>query len=117
LAYHGFKRFDQFHAELPIATNVLSDRLKFLANKQIFIPVPYQEKPIRYNYYLSEKGLAMFPFFISLLDWGDKWCSTEDGPPVIPHHDTCGADLIAEVRCNKCQQKIDPRDVKFEWVK
>jgi DNA-binding HxlR family transcriptional regulator len=117
LAYHGFKRFDQFHAELPIATNVLSDRLKFLANKQIFIPVPYQEKPIRYNYYLSEKGLAMFPFFISLLYWGDKWCSTEDGPPVIPHHDTCGADLIAEVRCNKCQQKIDPRDVKFEWVK
>ena len=116
LAYHGFKRFDQFHAELPIATNLLSDRLKYLANKDIFIPVPYQKKPVRYHYHLSEKGLAMFPFFIALLQWGDKWCSDETGAPVITNHTPCQHDLFAVVRCSHCQRDINPKEVTFEWI-
>ena len=30
LSFHGLTRFDQFHQELPIATNILAHRLKLL---------------------------------------------------------------------------------------
>ena len=60
LAYHGIRRFDEFHKELPIATNVLSNRLKFLIREGIFDPVPYSERPRRLDYRLSAKGLALF---------------------------------------------------------
>lgn len=115
LAYHGMNRFDQFHAELPIATNILSDRLKFLSEEGIFIQVPYQEKPVRHEYHLSEKGLAMYPLFLTLLQWGDRWCDTGDGAPMIPHHHPCDNDFIGLVCCNQCNQSLEAHQVRFFW--
>jgi DNA-binding HxlR family transcriptional regulator len=106
LAYHGFKRFDEFHQELPIATNVLSDRLKFLTQEGVLLAVPYSERPMRFNYFLSEKGLALFPFFLALLQWGDKWCGDNSGPPLLLTHTVCNHPLDAEVRCNQCDQHV-----------
>ena len=37
LSFHGLTRFDQFHRELPVATNILSDRLKFLVEAGVFV--------------------------------------------------------------------------------
>ncbi|HLF31709.1 MAG TPA: helix-turn-helix domain-containing protein [Xanthomonadales bacterium] len=106
LAYHGFKRFDEFRQELPIATNVLSDRLKFLTQEGVLLAVPYSERPMRFNYFLSEKGLALFPFFLALLQWGDKWCGDGNGPPLSLTHSVCSQPLDAEVRCNRCNQHV-----------
>jgi DNA-binding HxlR family transcriptional regulator len=106
LAYHGIKRFDEFHRELPIATNVLSDRLKFLVREGMFVSVPYKERPLRLDYFLSEKGLALFPYFHALLQWGDKWCGDGSGPPMLLTHKLCSHLLEGEVRCDQCQQHI-----------
>ena len=106
LAYHGLKRFDEFHRELPIATNVLSDRLKFLTQEGVFLAVPYSERPMRYDYFLSEKGLALFPFFLAILQWGDRWCGDGNGPPMILTHTLCGHRLEGEVRCDRCDQHV-----------
>ena len=106
LTYHGITRFDEFRKELPIATNVLADRLKFLVAEGILLAVPYTERPLRYDYFLSEKGLALFPFFQTLLQWGDKWCGDGSGPPMLLTHTTCGHPLEGEVRCNHCQQHL-----------
>ncbi len=114
LAYHGIKRFDGFHAELPIATNVLTDRLRFLITEGIFLAVPYSERPLRFDYHLSKKGLALFPFFVALLQWGDKWCSDGSGPPMMMTHTACGERLIGEVRCNHCHQHVTAHKVKLQ---
>ncbi|MEJ8567868.1 winged helix-turn-helix transcriptional regulator [Elongatibacter sediminis] len=106
LAFHGLKRFEEFHRELPIATNVLSDRLKFLTQEGVFLAVPYCERPLRFNYALSEKGLALFPFFLALLQWGDTWCGDGSGPPMMLIHTTCGEPLHGEVRCDACDGRI-----------
>ena len=106
LAYHGIKRFDQFHKELPIATNVLSDRLKFLVQEGIFSMTPYSERPRRLDYVLTEKGLALFPFFQALLQWGDKWCNNGSGPPMLLTHTVCSHQLEGEVRCDQCNQHV-----------
>jgi len=112
LAYHGFKRFDGFHAELPIATNVLTDRLRFLTAEGIFLAVPYSERPLRFDYHLSEKGLALFPFFVALLQWGDKWCGDGSGPPMLLTHTACNHHLVGEVRCDQCHEHVTAHTVK-----
>jgi len=112
LAYHGITRYDELRKELPIATNVLSDRLKFLTAEGIFLAVPYTERPMRYDYFLSEKGLGMFPFFQTMLQWGDRWCGDGNGPPMLLTHKTCNHQLDGEVRCDQCHQHVVAYRVK-----
>jgi DNA-binding HxlR family transcriptional regulator len=106
ISYHGIKRFDDFNRELPIATNVLTDRLKFLVEEGIFDTVPYKKRPLRVNYSLTDKGRALFPFFQALLQWGDRWCGDGSGPPMILTHTLCGQVLEGEVRCNQCNRHL-----------
>ena len=114
LSYHGLTRFDQFHQELPVATNILSDRLKLLVEEGVFEPVAYQQRPLRYAYHLTKKGKGLFPWFLTLLQWGDKWCDPQQGgKPVLLTHTTCGEQLVAQVRCSECHAQLKAHDVRF----
>jgi DNA-binding HxlR family transcriptional regulator len=114
LSFHGLTRFDQFHQELPIATNILADRLKFLLEQGIFERSAYQQRPLRYEYKLTEKGEASYPYFLTLLQWGDKWCNPAgDGKPMRLTHTSCGRALQAQVKCSECGDKLKARDVEF----
>lgn len=112
LAFHGHARFDQFHRELPVATNILSDRLKFLEEHGVFGARAYQQRPRRFEYYLTEKGWDLFPYFMTLLQWGDRWCDVEKrGPPMALEHTLCGLPLYGVVVCDHCGEKLEPFSV------
>ncbi len=114
LAYHGCSRFSQFHSELPVASNILADRLEFLVQEGVFCQAAYQQNPLRFDYQLTDKGKALYPYFITLLQWGDKWCG--DGIAVKPMeltHNTCFNLLRAVVVCNQCKQELHAHEVKF----
>lgn len=114
LAYHGFRRFDQFHDELPIATNILTDRLKFLVEEGIFEKIAYLERPKRYEYALTEKGEAIYPWFLAILQWGDKWCdSSGKGKPMRLIHKPCGLTLLGQTKCSHCGGVLRAKDVDF----
>jgi DNA-binding HxlR family transcriptional regulator len=114
LSFHGLNRFDEFHKELPVATNILSDRLKFLVGQGIFKQTSYQERPKRYEYTLTEKGEATFPYFLTLLQWGDKWCDpTGDGKPMRLTHLGCGRALQGQVKCSECGGTLKAHQVQF----
>jgi DNA-binding HxlR family transcriptional regulator len=114
LSYHGFTRFEQFHRELPVATNILSDRLKFLVDQGVFRQVAYRERPLRYEYQLTDKGRDLFPWFLSLLQWGDKWCDPRQrGRPMLLTHTRCGEPLAGQVRCSECSGVLRAHDVQF----
>lgn len=114
LAFHGHSRFDQFHRELPVATNILSDRLKFLTEHGVFGARAYQQRPRRFEYYLTEKGWDLFPYFLTLLQWGDRWCDEENrGPPMALEHTPCGAPLHALVVCDHCGETLEPFSVSI----
>ena len=114
LAMHGFTRFEQFRQELPVATNVLSDRLRFLVNEGVFQQRPYRQRPVRYEYYLTEKGKALFPWFVTILQWGDKYCDPEKkGKPVRLTHKPCGRSLVGQVKCNSCGDVLKAHQVEF----
>lgn len=115
LSFHDLTRFDQFHKELPVATNILSDRLKFLVEEGIFHQVAYQQRPLRYEYRLTEKGEGLYPWFLALLQWGDKWCNPDKrGRPMRVIHDTCGKSLVGQVQCSACGGALKAHEVEFE---
>jgi DNA-binding HxlR family transcriptional regulator len=114
LSYHGLTRFDQFHKELPVATNILSDRLRFLVEEGVLQQVAYQQRPLRQEYQLTDKGRALFPWFLTLLQWGDKWCDPQGlGQPVLVTHSPCDQVLEAQVRCSECQDVLRAHEVQF----
>jgi DNA-binding HxlR family transcriptional regulator len=114
LSFHGLTRFDQFHRELPVATNILADRLRFLVAEGIYEQTAYQQRPPRYDYRLTAKGEALFPWFLTLLQWGDKWCDPEShGKPMRLSHTTCGRALQGQVKCSECDGVLKAREVQF----
>ncbi len=114
LSFHGLTRFDQFHQELPVATNILTDRLKFLVAEGIFEQSAYQQRPLRYEYNLTKKGEATFPWFLTMLQWGDKWCDPNgDGKPMRITHTTCGRALKGQVKCSACGDVLKAHAVRF----
>ena len=57
----GIRRFDDFEKRLGITRHVLTDRLKKLVEQGVLSKVPYQERPRREEYRLTEKGLELHP--------------------------------------------------------
>ncbi|RLQ22539.1 transcriptional regulator [Seongchinamella sediminis] len=114
LAFHELHRFDEFHRELPVATNILADRMRFLVAQGIFETRPYQQRPLRHEYHLTDKGWDLFPWFLTLLQWGDRWCDpTGAGPPMDLTHKPCEQALQGLVLCDQCGEEIRPNDVDF----
>ena len=81
--FNGNRRFGEIQASLGVARNVLSARLQRLVDEDILERRQYQESPARYEYFLTEKGLDLWPTLIALLNWGDRYSPTPGGPPKI----------------------------------
>jgi DNA-binding HxlR family transcriptional regulator len=71
--FQGRRRFDQLQASLGIARNVLSDRLNRLVEEGILERVLYNERPPRYEYRLTGKGLELNLALTALRQWGEKY--------------------------------------------
>src|SRR5436190_4636545 len=61
-------------AESPerIPTNILADRLRRLEEHGLVKAAPYQRRPLRYAYTLTEKGLGLETVLASLARWGKR---------------------------------------------
>ena len=68
----GKSRFEEFQTSLGITRHLLSDRLKRLVAQGVLEKNPYQMRPPRYDYRLTEKGRDFAPALVGLKDWGKK---------------------------------------------
>src|SRR5215813_6270281 len=80
-AFAGLRRFEQFQESLGIARNVLAERLNRLVEVGILVKVPYTDRPERFEYRLTRKGLDLNVALVGLMQWGDQYVSEK--PPVI----------------------------------
>jgi DNA-binding HxlR family transcriptional regulator len=110
--FYGTTRFDDFERTLGIGRNVLTDRLAKLVDAGILERKPYQQRPPRYDYLLTEKGRDFFPVLAAVNRWGDKWLAGDEGSPVVLHHERCGTDTHAEVVCAHCREPLTLDDVQ-----
>jgi len=109
--YYGVRRFDAFQRSLGIGRNILTQRLNRLVDEGLLERRPYQDRPVRHEYLLTDKGRDFFPVIAAMVRWGDRWLAGDDGPPVVLHHTTCDQDMHAEVVCSRCGESIELRDV------
>ncbi|MGZ5336932.1 MAG: winged helix-turn-helix transcriptional regulator [Solirubrobacterales bacterium] len=65
--FRGKRRFDEIQQSLGIARNVLTSRLERLVEEDILERRLYSEKPKRYEYFLTEKGLDLWPVLVTLM--------------------------------------------------
>lgn len=82
-AFLGARRFEEYQRHLGIARNILTTRLRGLVAAGVLGPLQYQERPARFEYRLTERGLALFPVIASLMAWGDRFAASQRGPPVL----------------------------------
>ena len=105
------RRFDDFQARLGITRHLLSGRLKKFVASGVLRRVPYQDRPRRYEYVLTQKGLDLYPVLMALVHWGDVHMADANGRPVIHHHKDCGHAFDPMLVCSECHEPLDPRAV------
>ena len=99
----GEKRFNELQEELDgIAPNVLSARLKLLAEQALVVSRAYSERPPRFVYELSESGRELAGALRLLADWGAR---SGAGEPL--RHAACGTALEARWWCPGCETIVD----------
>lgn len=115
--FTGLNRFDAIAADSGAAPAILSERLKDLVESDVLKTVPYQQNPIRNDYFLTKKGVDYYSVIMMLMLWGDKYYGAPEGPPVLLTHTTCGKPLVPEITCRDCQQTVHPQSVTITGLK
>jgi len=113
-AFRGTSRFDDFQASLGMARSVLTARLRKLTEQGVLERRAYSEHPPRYEYHLTDKGRALYPILVSMLQWGDTWAQGADGPPVLLVHDACGNVTHPVLTCPHCDTEVSAANAHSE---
>jgi DNA-binding HxlR family transcriptional regulator len=87
-AFAGLTRFDQFEASLDIAPNMLTKRLKSLVEAGLLERRRYNDRPPRYEYVLTDRGLDFRPVVVALYAWGNKHFAPEGASVVLMDSET-----------------------------
>jgi DNA-binding HxlR family transcriptional regulator len=112
-ALFGLCRYDEFQERLGIATNILADRLRLLTEAGVLDRVRYSERPARYEYPLTDKGLDLFPFVVVLAQWAARWLEADIAQPLRFRHRACGQELDGVLACGRCGERLRPNEVSF----
>lgn len=73
----GPKRFCTLESSMGISGRVLSERLKDLETQGVVKREVYPETPVRIEYSLTEKGLALKPLMKEIEKWSQDWIEAE----------------------------------------
>jgi DNA-binding HxlR family transcriptional regulator len=98
----GKRRFDEFSQSLGLARNILSDRLSKLVDSGILQRVEYQERPVRSEYVLTDRGRDLREVVLAMMEWGDRHAPNPAGPPRLIQHKDCGSAVSTGYRCATC---------------
>ncbi|NBU38206.1 MAG: transcriptional regulator, partial [Actinobacteria bacterium] len=98
-------RFEAIQSDLGVARNILTDRLNSLVEAGVVQKVQYNDKPVRYEYRLTEKGSDLYGVLISIKAWGDKWM-LKNGPVPKVVHSSCRSVLSPAVVCRDCGEEL-----------
>ena len=108
----GIRRFEDFERRLGISRSIIADRLKILTEEGVLRREVYQDRPVRHEYRLTDKGLALHPVIMAIVHWGDVHYAGAEGPPLIHTHRTCGHDFTPVLTCSACGETVTARDVE-----
>src|SRR5919202_253730 len=112
-AFFGARTFEAFRAALGIPRTTLTDRLRKLTQQGIFRQVATSSTSTRKEYRLTKAGFDLYPSFIALMQFGDRWLSGNMGPPLTLVHTECGCESHPIVACSACLQEVKANEVTY----
>ncbi len=78
----GKRRFSEFlNSPERITTNILTNRLAAMEADGLIERSPYQDRPKRYEYRLTKKGLALLPALQEICRWANLYLPGTWTPP------------------------------------
>lgn len=110
--FTGLRRYDQILEDTAMATNILSERLAWLIEFGVLEPAPVGGAAKRLEYRLSDKGIDYYPILVMLQLWGDQYCASPEGPPVLLEHKDCRQRLDPKVACSSCGEAVFAGEVE-----
>src|SRR3954451_7857525 len=79
----GAARFSDIAAAVPgLSARLLSERLKELETEGIVIRTVVPSTPVRVDYALTDKGLALHDVIAAVSTWAESWPSSETGSAI-----------------------------------
>jgi DNA-binding HxlR family transcriptional regulator len=111
----GSRRFEVLQAHTGMSSRALSDRLERLQHLGVITAIAYQERPPRYEYRLTDKGMELYPVIVSMTRWGDRWMRAKaEPPPARLVHRDCGNTFKPMLTCASCGEATGARDVRVD---
>jgi DNA-binding HxlR family transcriptional regulator len=108
-AFFGVHEFDAFQQRLAIAPNILSDRLSRFCERGILEKRP-PSVGRRRGYFLTEKGLELYPVAAMLRQWAIEIRGIEE--PLAYSHRWCGARLALALSCTRCGEEANSSSIE-----
>lgn len=116
--FFGNRRFEVIAANTGLGPQLVSARLKLLAAEGVVERRAYQARPARHDYWLTDKGKALFDVLYAMRNWAERWAyrdgETGDGPAIRYVHRACGTDVGTAVVCPGCGAALGYGDLKGE---
>jgi len=112
-AFTGVKRFDDFQTRLNIPRRTLSDRLRALVAMDMLRPRLYQERPERYAYHLTRKGMAIYEATLMTWDWEHRFGENRIALPSRLIHKTCGHRFLPQLVCEHCGEPATMHELEL----
>jgi DNA-binding HxlR family transcriptional regulator len=113
----GRHRFEEFRRNTGASRSTLSNRLGSLVDKGILYRQAYQQAPLRNEYRLTEKGLALYPWALLIWQWESEWGGADDSLPQYLEHKTAEPHQLQPVAvCRHCQAPFSWQDVVRDIV-
>lgn len=110
--YLGVRRFKELQQRTGAARGTLASRLRALVDHGVLYKNPYQDRPLRHEYRLTDKGFDLYPIVLMMWRWEQVWGDQHYLPATLTH-EACGQALVPVCRCRHCEQKVRPQDVRF----
>ncbi|RKU00036.1 transcriptional regulator [Burkholderia sp. Nafp2/4-1b] len=110
--YMGATRFEEIQIQTEATPQMLATRLKSLEADGMVERHAYQERPLRYEYRLTEKGRAYYPVIQALRTWGETWCKSKGEEVAVRFtHRACGHEVGLDYICPSCGEYVERRDL------
>ena len=112
-AFTGIKKFEDWQSQLAIPRSTLADRLGKLVTLGLLRQQPYQERPLRQAYQLTQAGLKLYDQVLMIWIWERRWGQRARTLPGYLRHQRCGAPFLPVLACTACSEKTGMNDLSF----
>jgi DNA-binding HxlR family transcriptional regulator len=86
--FDGYTRFDQFQTNIGLSSSMLTTRLRTLVDNGVLEKRPYQDRPVRHEYVLTDFGRSLRPILVAMAAWRNAQLAPDDRAMILVDRET-----------------------------